>query len=88
MRYGVSWRRPAIDQLNAILGGGATGDAVMRAVWAAEALLGHDPLNLGESRRTQHDRVMVEWPLAVSYQVDEQARTVSVIRVVRLHRGR
>jgi hypothetical protein len=77
MNYTVLWR-PEAEQLLADLWMTATRrSAVTAAANALDRALQHDPLGHGESRAGP-TRILIERPLAIFYDVNEQDRIVIV----------
>jgi hypothetical protein len=74
-------RPDAADELAAIWIKATNRQAVADAADAIDKQLGIDPLAAGESR-LDNSRVLVEDPLAVYFDVDEEDRTVIVWAVV------
>lgn len=85
MTYRVVWLNRAVEQLAIIyracliLGAGA-GD-VVRASAAVDTLLAPNPTGVGESR-SGNERVLIEEPLTVFYEVHDDERVVVVTSVV------
>lgn len=84
MMYRVIWLDRAIAQLAVIyrarlqLGTGA--DGVVRASAAVDRLLAPNPTGVGESR-AGNERVLIEAPLTVFYEVHDDERVVVVTSV-------
>jgi hypothetical protein len=83
MNYTVIWPPPADDQLTdqylvALADG--RGDEFTQSVSEIEVKLARDPLAVGESR-DEPDRVLIELPALVTYDVDSAARTVNILGV-------
>ncbi len=85
MMYRVVWLNPAVAQLAVIyrarlqLGTGA--DGVVRASAAADRLLAPNPTGVGESR-IGNERVLIEAPLTIYYEVHDDERVVVVTSVL------
>ena len=83
MKYTVVWKQAAEDELARLWTETADRNAVRRAADYMEKLLAMRPLALGESR-TGSMRIAFEAPLGMFYDVSEQDRIVSVVRVWRV----
>ena len=85
MTYRVVWLNYALGQLAAVyraclvIGTGA--DAVVRASAAADRLLAPNPTGVGESR-AGNERVLIEGPLTIYYEVHDDEQVVIVTSVV------
>ena len=84
MNFTVIWRRALLPRLaefyvNA-LERGQDAAAVTRAVAEIDQRLGGRPETQGESRG-EFERVLIVWPLSVSFEVHEDERVVYVLRV-------
>lgn len=90
MTYRVVWLNRALGQLadiyRACLVLGVGADAVVRASAAADRLLGPNPSGVGESR-SGNERVLIEEPLTVYYEVHDDERVVVITSVVYPARG-
>ena len=83
MKYTVVWKQAAEDELAQLWNEAADRDAVRQAADRMEKLLATQPLALGESR-TGSMRIAFESPLGMFFDVSEQDRLVSVVRVWRV----
>jgi plasmid stabilization system protein ParE len=77
MNYRVEWTPRALQGLANAWVTGADRSAVASASDTIDALLQRDPLSQGESRPGNR-RILIVLPLAVIYDVDPNARTVTV----------
>jgi hypothetical protein len=87
MNYSVIWLVDAEDELAAIWLDAADRDAITRAVFDLDRDLSTNPLDAGESRGRESERIVFFAPLAAIALVNEQDRTVSVEQVWRIGRG-
>jgi hypothetical protein len=85
MTYRVIWLDSAIGLLSTIyltrLRRGTGADAVVRASAAVDRLLAPNPTGVGESR-SGNERVLIEAPLTVYYEVHDDERVVVVTSVL------
>jgi hypothetical protein len=77
MTYTVVWLGPAQGHLATIWTEGPDRGAITKAANSIERLLGHNPFANSESR-AGNSRIMILSPLAVSYDVSEDDRLVTV----------
>lgn len=56
-------------------------DSILQAIETLDDALAADPLGIGESRASQHVRIVLEHPFAVTYRVDANRRLVHVTAV-------
>lgn len=82
MKWTVTYRPSARDELATIWIDALDRNAVTAAAKALEAQLQADPLNAGESRGGKR-RLVIELPLAIDYQTDADDMLVTVIRVLK-----
>ena len=78
MRFTVTWHPSAEAELAEIWLAAPDREAVTQAVHAIDQLLATEPLKLGEE--FYGDRILVALPLAVTYTVNEQDRTVQILQ--------
>ena len=78
--YTVIWIPSTLDDLTAIWLNAADRNAVTRAVTRVDQLLAAAPAEQGESR-PRRARIMFERPLVVTFEIDEDSRTVFVVGV-------
>ena len=87
--FRVRWEKRALNDLANLWGRADSSlrQAITRASHRIDQLLRKDPHNQGESR-TAGRRIMFVPPLAVSFRIEPDGRTVSVlgIRPLRRHR--
>lgn len=84
MKYTVVWKPPAEEELASLWTASADRQPLRSAADQIDRLLGSDPANQGESRSTEI-RVLLLSPLGVFFHINEADRTVSVLRVWRIH---
>jgi plasmid stabilization system protein ParE len=84
MRFNVTWAKSAEDDLASLWTDAAPEDrqGITSAANAIDQELRTDPQEVGESRPNGR-RILFEAPLAVVFQVRDQARTVIVLKVWR-----
>jgi hypothetical protein len=80
MRYTVVWKPAAEIQLAAIWNSSSIRSAVTKAADSIDSALRNDPVLRGESY-TRATRVLLEWPLVITYRVFEKDRLVRVLTV-------
>jgi hypothetical protein len=80
MKFTVTWRPTAKNELAKIWMNAKNRNQVRLAADKIDSLLKWNPEALGESRR-EPVRILVVPPLAVEYQVQEDDRIVSVVAV-------
>jgi plasmid stabilization system protein ParE len=80
MRFVVVWEPPAEQDLTAIWLSSRFRYSINQAVDQIEAELKRNPHESGESRDGKR-RIMIAWPLGVSFEIDETRREVRVISV-------
>ena len=80
MNFTVIWKPAAEEALADIWLRADDRTAVVAAGDRLDRALSRDPLVIGESR-TGEIRIAFESPLGITYQVDQQARTVTVTSV-------
>ena len=80
MRYTVTWKRSAADELAEIWMSARDRVAVTEAADRLDAALRADPDRYGESRGGTY-RVVIVSPLAVVYDVSEADRRVRILSV-------
>lgn len=83
MNWTVLWRTLAENQLATLWTTAPDPNAITDAADRVDLLLQRDPLGQGESRKEESLRILVEPPLVVDYEVDQQNRAVYVLRVRR-----
>jgi len=81
MKYTVVWKPSVRDRLAEIWVGAPDRQAVTAAANHIEQLLQEDAANQGEARASAEERILVELPLAVVYEVLEQDRRVQVLAI-------
>jgi hypothetical protein len=81
MNFKVLWRPLALEQLAPLLADPARQAAVLRAAFRVEALLEYFPDQVGESREYD-ERVIIEPPLTVYYEIDHAGEVVHVRRLL------
>lgn len=69
MKYAVTWKDKAEQELAAIWTASGDQDAVTRAADVLDRVLGHAPLRVGESRTSSVHRIAYFPPLGVEYEV-------------------
>lgn len=81
--YRVEWIQTAIDELALvwILADSASRQSINHASDQIDPALVNDPLNVGESRLEDHDRLVFMPPLAVHFEVDAPNNIVWVLSV-------
>ena len=79
MRFTVTWHPSAEQELTDIWLRATDRAAVSQAANAIDRLLTSDPLSQGEE--FYGERLLVVLPLAVTYTVSEQDRTVQILQV-------
>ena len=77
MRYTVDWEPDAEQEFTAIWMNASDPNVVTGAANEIERRLAYDPSSQGEAR-SGRDRVLFEPPLVVYFEVDDDARKVSV----------
>lgn len=85
MKYSVFWAPTADHQLDAILREATDRALIAAAARALNTALARDPLNLGESR-TSDVRIAFVHPLAVEFEVLDDAKAVIVYEAWRTGR--
>ena len=84
MNFTVIWRRRATDNLaDAVvvaLESGRGSEAITAASARIDALLRNNPSDVGESR-PNHERVVIDAPLTVYFEVNTEERVVIVLSV-------
>ena len=80
MRYTVVWKPAAESQLAAIWNSSSLRSAVTNAADSIDRALQNDPVLRGESY-TRTTRILIEWPLVITYRVFEPDRLVRVLSV-------
>ena len=70
MKYEVIWQAIAENELAAIWLAAADRDAVTAAAEWLDRRLSHDPLTLGESRRSSVNRIAVRLPIGIEFEVN------------------
>jgi hypothetical protein len=80
MKWTVVWRPSPTNDLATIWMATPDRASITQAAHRIDAQLRDDPLNAGESR-SGNERVLFEPPLAVSYEVSEDDRLVTVTAV-------
>jgi len=82
MKYRVRWERRALDELadQWLQAESAKREAITAAVPRIDRRLQADAVNEGESRADGR-RIMFEPPLAVTFRIEADGRTVSVLHV-------
>ncbi len=80
MKYTVTYKRSAEQELAAICTKASNRSAVTEAANRVDVLLRGDPLGQGESRQ-QNIRIMFERPLAIEFEIKEADLQVEVLRV-------
>jgi hypothetical protein len=78
MRFTVTWHPSAEAELAEIWLAAPDREAVTQAVHAIDHLLATEPLKHGEE--FYGDRILVALPLAFTYTVNEQDRTVQILQ--------
>lgn len=81
MNFKVLWQPLAQEWLATLLADPAVQGAVLRSVFRIEALLEYFPDQVGESREAL-DRVLIDRPLTVYYEIDHQEKVVRVFRLL------
>lgn len=85
MRFRVIWLRIALAPVSRayaeLFEAGADAEAITRAMARIDAALERDPLNQGESR-SPGERILIEAPLSVRYEIHEVEKVVVVWRAV------
>lgn len=86
MNYTALWQPVAQEQLATLLADPAIQSAVLRAAFRVGALLEYFPEQVGESREPP-ERVLIEPPLTVYYEIDHEEKVVRVFRVLATRAG-
>jgi plasmid stabilization system protein ParE len=79
MRFTVTWHPSAEQELAEIWIAATDRQAITQAAHVIDQLLASDPLAQGEE--FYGDRILVALPLAVTFAVNEQDRTVQILQV-------
>jgi hypothetical protein len=79
MRFTVTWHPSAERELAEIWIAATDRQAITQAAHVIDQLLASDPLAQGEE--FYGDRILVVLPLAVTFAVNEQDRTVQILQV-------
>ena len=79
MRFTVTWHPSAERELAEIWIAATDRQAITQAAHVIDQLLASDPLAQGEE--FYGDRILVALPLAVTFAVNEQDRTVQILQV-------
>jgi plasmid stabilization system protein ParE len=82
MSFSVEWSRRAENELAELWTGALDRRAITQSVDLIDRLLKRDPLSCGESR-DRKQRLLIELPLAVLYQVGRRRGRVGVISIAR-----
>jgi hypothetical protein len=80
MNYTVVWRREAEDQFTALWIRSVNKNAMTGYMDQIDRILEQDPHDQGESRN-ENTRLAFFRPLCVRYQIDEPAKTVTVVSI-------
>lgn len=81
MNYTVVWKREAEDELADFWIAAPDRQLIADAAYRLERSLGEDPSALGESRNAT-TRVAFDGPLGVFYEVSDDDRLVTVLKVL------
>lgn len=85
MRFRAIWLRAALAPVSRayaeLFQAGADAEAITRAMARIDEVLERDPLNQGKSR-SPGERIPIETPLSVRYEVHEDEKVVAVWRAV------
>lgn len=80
MKFTLIWKQSAEDQLTEIWLSSDDRDSVTAATLEVDRLLSRDPDLQGESR-SANERILVELPLIVTFEVNVDDRKVTIINV-------
>jgi hypothetical protein len=83
MKFTVTWKRSAEDELASIWLAGLSEDRarITEAVRLADTMLRYNPESVGESRTTPTERIVFVAPLTFTIEIREADRIVAVLAV-------